>query len=243
MVVHFSAKSMCRRHRCPNAILSTRAHYPAQCTQIKKNHPSKSEAARFNIEREMGRRVIAIAKEACSKTAVVLSLAGLCGLVSPGETLANEKIGEFGASGLIPVPGVFRDTIQVVELDDPEVSNVSIYFTDYNRSIQEKLGGDLFSDPSQSSISCVPLGKVAVRNAGKVRGSEGQEIFKESKALNLFQNKKTRIRRIYDEERNVIIYVAFSTRNTTSSDEGGVSSSRYRTSMCAVKVDSVSASD
>jgi CreA protein len=134
---------------------------------------------------------------------------------------------------------VFLDTIQVVELDDPEVTNVGIYFTDYNRSIQEKLGGDLFSDPSQSSISCVPLGNVTVKNADKIRGAEGQEIFKESKTLNLFQNKKTRIRRIYDEKRNVIIYVAFSTRNTTSSDEGGVSSSRYRTSMCAVKVDSI----
>ena len=191
----------------------------------------------------MGTRVVAIATEACSKAAVVLSLAGLCGLVSPCEALANEQIGEFGASGLLPVPGVFRDTIQVVELDDPEISNVGIYFTDYNRSIQEKLGGDLFSDPSQSSISCVPLGQVTVRNVDKVRGAEGQEIFKESKTLNLFQNKKTRIRRIYDEKRNVIIYVAFSTRNTTSSDEGGVSSSRYRTSMCAIKVDSVGASE
>ena len=43
-----------------------------------------------------------------------------------------------------------------------------------------------------------------------------------------------RVRRIYDAKNKVLLYVAYSTRFTSSADEGGASSSRYRTSVCAV---------
>ena len=66
---------------------------------------------------------------------------------------------------------------------------------------------------------------------------DGREIFAELKALNLFQNKQTRIRRIYNPDSGDVVYVSYNTRNTRSADKGGVSSSRYRTSVCAVHVD------
>ncbi len=44
------------------------------------------------------------------------------------------------------------------------------------------------------------------------------------------------IRRIYNPDTNDVVYVAYNTRNTRSADEGGVSSSRYRTSMCSVHI-------
>lgn len=161
-------------------------------------------------------------------------LAGSIALVPVHVASANEKIAEFATSGFI-----FKDTVQVVQLSDPEIEGVSIYYTDYNRSIQEKLASDPFADPSQSSISCVPAGPVVVPNLSSVKGLEGREIFSEMKTFNILQNKRTRIRRVVDEKHKVIIYIAYSTRNTTSGDEGGVSSSRYRTSMCAVPISEI----
>ena len=42
---------------------------------------------------------------------------------------ANERVAEFAASGFIPLPGVFQDTIQVFELSDPGVDGVTLYYT------------------------------------------------------------------------------------------------------------------
>lgn len=165
----------------------------------------------------------------------LLSASLLC--CSPAQ--ANEKIAEFRSSGFL-----FKDTVTVVSLKDPEVDGIVIYYTDYNRSLQEKLSNDPFGDPSQSSISCVPTQeRVSIKNPEAIRSSEGKEIFSEGKTFNILQNKKTRIRRVYDEKNQNIIYVAYSTRNTSSSDEGGVSSSRYRTSMCAVHADEIQSND
>jgi catabolite regulation protein CreA len=160
-----------------------------------------------------------------------------------------------------------------------------IYYTDYTRSITEKLTSkeDAFSDPSQSSIACTasPSAAFTAGDPSAVSGKEGKEIFAELKALNPFQNKQTRwviassscarssrsatlrspvlgdstltrarrlyahsrhapsfasIRRIYNPDTNDVVYVAYNTRNTRSADEGGVSSSRYRTSMCSVHI-------
>ena len=150
-----------------------------------------------------------------------------------GCASANDNVlAEFKTSGVI-----FKDTIQVLRLEDPEVEGVTVYYTDYTRSITEKLTSseDAFSDPSQSSISCSSqAGDAVVKDPAAIRGSEGKEIFSEAKGLNIFQNKKTRIRRVYDEKNQNVLYVAYNTRNTRSKDEGGVSSSRYRTSMCSI---------
>lgn len=69
------------------------------------------------------------------------------------------------------------------------MDGVAIYLTDYNRSITERLAKDLFSDPSQASLTCVAKGPVTIKDMAAVAGSEGREIFKERKAFNLLQNK------------------------------------------------------
>lgn len=172
---------------------------------------------------------------------IVRSIAGLVvtGAASlllcvPTASASENLLAEFKTSGVI-----FKDAVQVLRLEDPEVEGVVVYYTDYTRSITEKLTSseDAFSDPSQSSISCTNgSGGAIVKDPSAIRGAEGKEIFSEAKGLNIFQNKKTRIRRIYDEKNENVLYVAYNTRNTRSKDEGGVSSSRYRTSMCSVHV-------
>lgn len=168
----------------------------------------------------------------------------LCGLgaavlvfMTPACTAeANERVAEFATSGFIPVPGIFRDTVQVIRLEDPGVEGVTLYYTDYSRSIQEKLASDPFADPSQSSVTCVATGPVVVKDREAASSGDGVEIFNELKTFNLLQNKRLRVRRIYDEPNGAVIYVSYSTRFTSTSDEGGVSSSRYRTSICALPV-------
>jgi catabolite regulation protein CreA len=81
-------------------------------------------------------------------------------------------VSEFKTSGVI-----FKDSVQVLALKDPEIEGVTIYYTDYTRSIAEKLTSkeDAFSDPSQSSISCVVSGKAAFTSGSPdaVAGKEG----------------------------------------------------------------------
>lgn len=178
------------------------------------------------------------AEGALSRLCAVL-LAGILSFC-PLEALANEKVAEFAASGLLPLPGVFRDTVQVVRLTDPGVEGVSLYFTDYSRSLVEKLSSDPFADPSQSSITCVATGPIKIKDPEAAAAADGEEIFSELKTLNIFQNKRLRVRRIYDKTNGAIIYVSYSTRFTSTSDEGGVSSSRYRTSTCALPLQSFS---
>jgi catabolite regulation protein CreA len=144
---------------------------------------------------------------------------------------ANEKVAEFATSGLIPVPGVFRDTVQVVEFKDPGVEGVTLYFTDYSRSLVEKLAKDPFGDPSQSSVTCVATGTVRVLDPEKAKG-DGVEILNELKSLNLLQNKRLLVRRIYDEKNGAVIYVSYSTRF----HDDAASSGRYKTSICALPV-------
>ncbi|KAL4457766.1 hypothetical protein ABPG75_012631 [Micractinium tetrahymenae] len=162
--------------------------------------------------------------------------ARLCGaaaaaavLLAGGAADAREKVAEFPTSGL-----VFRDTVKIIELNDDKVDGLVIYLTDYQRSITERLAKDPFSDPSQASLTCLANRPVTVKDEAAIAGSEGKEIFSERKGLNLFQNKNLRVRRIFDDKNRVVIYVAYSTRFTGAADEKDVSTSRYRTSVCAV---------
>ena len=60
---------------------------------------------------------------------------------------------------------------------------------------------------------------------------QGEEVFKQDRSLSL---KSVNVRRLYDEDRGIIVYVSYSTRFNKDDDE---SKSRYKTTMCAIKVD------
>lgn len=66
-------------------------------------------------------RLDALAPKLCA-----LGAAALVTLAPALDAAANEKIGEFATSGLLPVPGVFRDTVQVMSLKDPGVEGVTL---------------------------------------------------------------------------------------------------------------------
>ena len=140
----------------------------------------------------------------------------------------SSVVSEFNASGI-----VFKDSVQVVSLEDPIVDGVNIYLSDFKRSVSTKLSsGDLFSEPSQTSLACTrDDAGVVVR--GDLGGKEGKELFSERKNLNLFNNKTLKVRRVYDPANNALLYVSYSTR-TSSTDAEGPSAGQYKTSVCAV---------
>ncbi|GFR49711.1 hypothetical protein Agub_g11865 [Astrephomene gubernaculifera] len=158
-------------------------------------------------------------------------LAGAALLLDAGSAHAagRERVSEFTASGLL-----FKDVVEVTAVEDPEIDGLTIYFSDFKRNIVDKLQKDFFAEPSQASLTCVVTGPVTVKDPKRISSFEGEEVFSEQKGLNIFKNKTLRVRRVYDADRRTVIYVAYSTRLSTASDEGGVTTGRYRTSMCAV---------
>eukprot|EP01023_Acetabularia_acetabulum_P038998 TRINITY_DN3738_c0_g1_i1.p1 TRINITY_DN3738_c0_g1~~TRINITY_DN3738_c0_g1_i1.p1 ORF type:complete len:227 (-),score=36.18 TRINITY_DN3738_c0_g1_i1:714-1394(-) len=165
-------------------------------------------------------------------------LGGLVGaslfIAQSGPSFAfKEKVAEFDASGFI-----FKDAIEVVALQDPEIKGVTVYISDFKRSLTERLSKDFFADPSQTSVTCAITGPIDQAALQKFGGSSGQEIFSEQKGFNIFKNKTVRVRRVYDDSRNTLVYVSYSTRNTGSGDEGGPTTGRYRSSLCALPLPS-----
>ena len=124
----------------------------------------------------------------------------------------------------------------MVALTDPVVDGVTLYLSDFKRSISAKMkSNDFFSEPTQSSLACV-RSDGAVRVKSDLGGKEGAEMFAERKNLNLLNNKTLRVRRVYHPEANSLIYVAYSTRtaSTGNNADGTPSAGQYKTSICAV---------
>ncbi|KAF8061370.1 mannose-1-phosphate guanylyltransferase 2 [Scenedesmus sp. PABB004] len=144
------------------------------------------------------------------------ALAAAALLAAPGSAqAARERIGEFQASGFL-----FKDSVEVNALDDPEVPGVTIYFSDFKRSLVDKLQKDFFAEPSQASLTCSIAPDAAVTNPAGLGGVEGKEVFSEKKGLSIFKDKTLRVRRLYDPSRSTLVYVAYSTRLSSAADEG-----------------------
>lgn len=69
--------------------------------------------------------------------AVALALSAAAG---PAFAANREKVGEFAASGLL-----FKDTVEVVALDDPDVPGATLYLSEFKRSLADKVAKDFFS--------------------------------------------------------------------------------------------------
>jgi hypothetical protein len=84
----------------------------------------------------------------------------------------------------------------------------------------------------QASLACVVTGTPEIVDLKAISGREGKEVISQGRNLSIFQQKALRVRRVYDEPRKTLIYIAYSTRMTSASDEGGVSTGRYK---CAAR--------
>jgi CreA protein len=129
-------------------------------------------------------------------------------LMLPLPVLAQEtrEIGHVNTA--ITNLGLTRSHRVVVErFDDPEVRNVSCWIS------QARTGGlsgmlGVAEDPARFALNCAATGAVEIQ-PGARRGDRGEVVFESNTSLFF---KETRVHRFIDEERNTVVYLAWSTR-------------------------------
>jgi CreA protein len=114
--------------------------------------------------------------------------------------------------------GLTRSHRVVVErFDDPKVQGVSCYIS------QARTGGlsgmvGLAEDPARFSINCAATGPVQVAQNAK-RGDTGERVYESDTSIFF---KETRVHRFIDEERNAVVYLAWSTKLVEGSPTNAV---------------------
>ncbi|EPM6339952.1 hypothetical protein CGI23_03400 [Vibrio parahaemolyticus] len=105
--------------------------------------------------------------------------------------------------------GVFTlKDIKLNTLVDPEVPGVTCHVA----SIEADFS---LADPSDSSISCRQTGEITPEMITKIdKSKSGEVVFKKSKSV-FFKSMK--IRRIYDPENQTLMYLSYSTKETSGS--------------------------
>ncbi len=104
--------------------------------------------------------------------------------------------------------GLTRSHRVVVErFDDPKVRGVTCWIA------QARTGGlsgmvGLAEDPARFALSCAATGPVQV-GADARRGERGEQVYEAGTSLFF---KETRVQRFIDEERNAVVYLAWSTK-------------------------------
>jgi CreA protein len=98
----------------------------------------------------------------------------------------SREVGEIKASGIF-----FKDTLTVESFDDPKVQGVTLYISNFQRPLNERLQKDFFSDPSTASVGCAKTGPIAVADNIAI-GKAGEEVFEENKSL-LFKQLRVQV--------------------------------------------------
>ena len=129
----------------------------------------------------------------------------LVGLLLP-QGLAAREVAEVG------VDWVGNDIV-VEAVADPDIAGVTCHLAYFSRSVIDRLSnGNWFEDPSNSAIECARTGPIDL--TGLRLDPEGDEVFRESRSL-IF--KSLRVRRVYDPEARVLIYLAHGSQLTEGS--------------------------
>jgi len=110
-------------------------------------------------------------------------------------TASAEPIGTVKTTGMF-----FKDSVTIHAVDDPTIGGVTCYVT------TTEIGGPNLEDPTDSSIAC--------RQTGPIRGTlkAGQDVFNQSKSILFF--KKMHVDRFYDQRRNVLVYISYTSNLT-----------------------------
>ncbi|NTS78785.1 CreA family protein [Catenovulum sp. SM1970] len=98
--------------------------------------------------------------------------------------------------------------IKINILKDPKVPGVTCHVA----SIEADLD---FSDPSDSSISCRQTGEITAEMIANIdKSASGEVVFKKSKSV-FFKTMK--VRRIFDQANQTLMYVSYSTKEISGS--------------------------
>ncbi|MBM7067785.1 CreA family protein [Actibacterium sp. 188UL27-1] len=124
----------------------------------------------------------------------------------------TEEVGEVG------VDWVGNDII-VEAIQDPKVDGVTCHIAYFERSVLDRLSqGNWFEDPSNASIACRQTGPIEVGDID--RSPDGESVFRERRSVIL---KSLRIKRIFDEGNQTLIYLAHASELTQGSAKMSIS--------------------
>ncbi|MGB3407391.1 MAG: CreA family protein [Jannaschia sp.] len=126
--------------------------------------------------------------------------------------LSAQQVGEVG------VDWVGNDII-IEAISDPKVEGVTCHIAYFDRSLIDRLSqGNWFEDPSNASIACRQTGPIRIGDIDRSDG--GEQVFRESRSIIL---KSLRIKRIFDEANQTLIYLAHAAELTEGSAKMSIS--------------------
>ncbi len=109
--------------------------------------------------------------------------------------------------------------IKLQALKDPKVEGVTCHMSYFDRGFWDRVAkGNWFENPSNSSIACRQTGPIAIGDIDKDKN--GEEVFSQKQSLFF---KHMSVRRVYDEENDTLIYVAYSRRPIEGSAKMSIS--------------------
>jgi CreA protein len=137
------------------------------------------------------------------KRALVSLILGL-GLAGCSDDAAKVSLGLFTTKDVV-----------VKAKQDPVVTGVTCHISHIEADLD-------FSDPSDMSIACRQTGPITAAQLQQIDLSkDGEVVFKTSKSV-LFKSLK--VRRIYDAETQTLLYLSYSTKETSGSHHHALSS-------------------
>ncbi len=131
------------------------------------------------------------------RTPFVIALLVTLILVIGVQFAQGEEIGKFQVSSFC----LNCYSAQTLAFDDPKVDGVTCYVT----NVAQKFS---FSDPSNTSVSCRQVGPVSFRSSIN-KTKDGEDTFAKKKS---WISKVMKVRRLYDRQRHVLLYVVYTTK-------------------------------
>lgn len=132
--------------------------------------------------------------------------------VALASSVQAEEVGEVG------VDWIGNDII-IEAIADPDVSGVTCHIAYFERGLLDRLSnGNWFEDPSNASIACRQTGPIEI---GEIdRDKDGEDVFRTSRSIVL---KSLRVKRIFDEANQTLIYIAHAAELTNGSAKVAIS--------------------
>ncbi|KKL08262.1 hypothetical protein LCGC14_2577610 [marine sediment metagenome] len=120
--------------------------------------------------------------------------------------------------GKVGVDWVGNDIV-IEAVNDPEVEGVTCHIAYFERSMIDRLSkGNWFEDPSNASIACRQTGPITIGDID--RSEEGEQVFRERRSIVL---KTLRVKRIFDEPNQTLIYLVHAAELTDGSAKMSIS--------------------
>jgi CreA protein len=139
-------------------------------------------------------------------------LAAAAAVLALAPAAHAEQVGEVG------VDWIGNDII-IEAVADPEVEGVTCHVAYFERGLIDRLSqGNWFEDPSNASIACRQTGPIRIGDID--RSEDGEDVFSERQSIIV---KSLRVKRIFDEANQTLIYLAHAAELTEGSAKMSIS--------------------